>query len=568
MSQKWVYSALEKLSEVAHNSMLRDIVLYPWFGGHDNLNLAFKVYEQRIANQSHFDSGTAATVYIIKHPNVTAPSRLAYQKQRALGVQRPINSADIILMDAKATLSNRQFEIHTILRFLIDSPAFDRSTWPHNESPALLGPQPVTQLPTGDAHVLCQYMLDTVHIEEASQDGNRQCLEEWMKQTGISGDRARQEPARDRLVVWVGDQLTTVRIRALKKDRSLDDSFVQRFEQFLEMFGWFHAQIAEEHSIHRQYHTTSKAFGLKSAFETLKRKGLNSPSVQGNFHHTMQEALRHTAEARFRDLWLVVGRVKDLTQLRRRTPQQLINLAAKIHDSYATTQALSEMKQKPREDQDDVLYQSIQFCRDILNYISLDDAIKMGDVGRLENLIPRLFFRFNGGTSSNYAIELLELLQGMLREWPAELRAFMTRYCWLANTSGRPGCFLAFDMVQEHNIRDIKHIFAVHGPFSSWEYIKKISASIPTQRKIKDHVEENFNHFRRGKSHTTPEYEKDVVALQKVYHEGDAHVYTAGRHLESKLPDYVLMGSEATRIDTTILRWWQKRVLEKSIRDE
>ena len=35
-------------------------------------------------------------------------------------------------------------------------------------------------------------------------------------------------------------------------------------------------------------------------------------------------------------------------------------------------------------------------------------------------------------------------------------RSFILRYCWLANTTGRAGKFLAFDMVQEHNIRDIK----------------------------------------------------------------------------------------------------------------
>ncbi|KAI0688537.1 hypothetical protein BC835DRAFT_1284427, partial [Cytidiella melzeri] len=63
------------------------------------------------------------------------------------------------------------------------------------------------------------------------------------------------------------------------------------------------------------------------------------------------------------------------------------------------------------------------------------------------------------------------------------------RFCWLANTTGLENGFLAFDMVQEHNIRDIKVIFAVLGPFATWDYIKKISASIPTQRKIKHHVE-------------------------------------------------------------------------------
>ena len=30
------------------------------------------------------------------------------------------------------------------------------------------------------------------------------------------------------------------------------------------------------------------------------------------------------------------------------------------------------------------------------------------------------------------------------------------RFCWLANTTGHENEFLAFDMLQEHNVRDLK----------------------------------------------------------------------------------------------------------------
>jgi hypothetical protein len=33
---------------------------------------------------------------------------------------------------------------------------------------------------------------------------------------------------------------------------------------------------------------------------------------------------------------------------------------------------------------------------------------------------------------------------------------WVMNYCWLANTTGRPGLFKPFDLAQEHNIRDIK----------------------------------------------------------------------------------------------------------------
>jgi hypothetical protein len=51
MSQKWAYRAIETLSERIHIALLDDIQQYPWFGCHDNINLPFKVYEQRLNNQ-------------------------------------------------------------------------------------------------------------------------------------------------------------------------------------------------------------------------------------------------------------------------------------------------------------------------------------------------------------------------------------------------------------------------------------------------------------------------------------------------------------------------------------
>ena len=35
-------------------------------------------------------------------------------------------------------------------------------------------------------------------------------------------------------------------------------------------------------------------------------------------------------------------------------------------------------------------------------------------------------------------------------------RDYIKRYCWLANTTGRENSFLPIDLLQEHNIRDIK----------------------------------------------------------------------------------------------------------------
>ncbi len=106
----------------------------------------------------------------------------------------------------------------------------------------------------------------------------------------------------------------------------------------------------------------------------------------------------------------------------------------------------------------------------------------------------------------------------------------------------------------------------MHGPNTSWEYIKKISASIPTQRKVKDHVETEFNHFRRGKSHTSPQSEKDVSRLQASYKASKIHTYTPDRHLETsrQAKDSLSRGSEPEKLEGTIDRWAARRLTARS----
>jgi hypothetical protein len=158
-------------------------------------------------------------------------------------------------------------------------------------------------------------MLNTVHIEEASYEGNDRVLKEWWCQLDINTPEKQKKMGEDDLIVWAGDQLTVSHIRGLHRFHAEDLNSYDRLAFLKEIPGWFHAQIALEHSLHSQYYGTQPGFGLVHAFNLLKRKGLHAPSVQGTFHHHLKEALLHIAEARFRDIWLVVGKVNKLEDL-------------------------------------------------------------------------------------------------------------------------------------------------------------------------------------------------------------------------------------------------------------
>lgn len=186
MSQKWIYTGTNKIAQAQREERDRQMAIYPWFGGHDNLNIGFKVYQQRVDSQNHFDSGTAATIYVVTDPAAVAPDPVAAQARWREGVKNPITALDINDLELAAKSRLRARAVHTITQFLLDSPAFNRSTYKYNDSALFMPPPPIQQLKTSSELRLKQFMLDTVHIEEASIDGNEKCFREWFRQVCFS----------------------------------------------------------------------------------------------------------------------------------------------------------------------------------------------------------------------------------------------------------------------------------------------------------------------------------------------------------------------------------------------
>ncbi len=382
MSQKWSYRGIEMLSLHAWQDMARDTTKYPWFGMHNNVNIQFCIYQQCLDNQSHFDSSTAGTVIIINDPACTLPHFTDLKLGLVEGSKSPILYHDILQLDRNHETSQclDTLAIHTVLKILIDAPEFRFDTYRQKDSPVFACPVSSKQLRASRDSATCQYMLDLLHIEEASYKGNDKVLGKWFQLANV-------DPTGQQLLVWVRDQLTVARIQGLKKFRAMDLNSFDRLEFIIPIFGWFHAQIAMEHSLHSQYYGTHAGHGLVHTFELLKCKGLHSPSVQGMYHQNIKEALNHIATARFQDLWCTIAQVDNLRDLRDLSPDALQQLATQIVCEYASQRALNQAAGKSNEDRDDVLYQAILWNKDILNYIALNCAISWGDVGIIQDLL-------------------------------------------------------------------------------------------------------------------------------------------------------------------------------------
>ncbi|EGO26773.1 hypothetical protein SERLADRAFT_407431 [Serpula lacrymans var. lacrymans S7.9] len=321
---------------------------------------------------------------------------------------------------------------------------------------------PVQRLPSGQQYITKQYMLGTVHIEEASYEGNEMLLGKWLSQLRLDSLDKQKKTGLERVIPWVGDQLTVERLRGLFRFCAQDHNSFDRLDWLVPIFGWFHLQMAFANSRHKQYLGTTAGRGLMHTFTLLERKGLGFVQTRGPFHQNLHDAITQVAETHFCACWTVVGEVETLAHLRCKSPGQLVHLAEEILKTLASSTALEAIHLQSKNTQDEVLRQSILWNCDVLRYIDLERAMECGDVGIMEETLPHLLYRFAGGNNKS---------------------------CWLMNTTGHPLGFLPIDKGQEHNIKDTKVTFGTGGPNASWALMKKTSPAIPALRAVHKHTE-------------------------------------------------------------------------------
>ncbi|KAJ2921425.1 hypothetical protein H1R20_g15670, partial [Candolleomyces eurysporus] len=424
MSHKWACEAVEHMSKQAMKEVAERMEKFPWVISYDNVNIPFRVFSQRLDNQGDLGHGTAAMVYIKRDaPQPSNSLNKMLKEQRAQGIKDPLTEVDIFdLEQASASRIDEQMK-YTVLRMLLDSPEFDLKSYEDRKSDFLKAPPPIDPLPTGPDHTTLQFLLGTVDIPEVSYEDSSRLVNEWLGQLGFKTLLEQVKLSVEKVVTWVGDQLTVDRLRRIFTRRAGDDNSFDRLDFSIFIFGWLHLQMAFANTLHKQYLGTAGGRGLKQAFVLLNKKNLHTVRTQGPFHHDLVEALYEVANAHIRQDWLQVANVKSLAELRNRSAEELQDLATHLVDGFASSKAMDDMDRAGNPDA--MRRQVTMFNRDVLHYIVLDQAMKSGDVGLMEAMLPTLLYRFISAGSGNYAKEVMELLQGLHRKWPPELSKFV-----------------------------------------------------------------------------------------------------------------------------------------------
>ncbi|KAF9117405.1 hypothetical protein BGW39_002215 [Mortierella sp. 14UC] len=280
------------------------------------------------------------------------------------------------------------------------------------------------------------YELAAMDIDQSSAAGNMLVLEEMRR--AIDMDKV---DFKDLKMILAGDHLTISRVYTLQKRKNEDINAFDRLKWAIPVLQLFHLMMLLCTSIlHNHFGSEPRPGTLRYFKILLERKGLDDDKPS---HHLADEFLRTVFTAMVRRMWETAPKsnsceeessydddfIKDFDNL---ASNNFTN-SDRLFEAYSTTNA-----------------NAILFLRDMAVYIEFCDAIKEGDVGRLEEILKRITIMIQAGNHHNYAPELLRLRYNIQHKW-SETRKYAVFSSLLMNTKGLPHRWIPSDMYQEFN---------------------------------------------------------------------------------------------------------------------
>ncbi|KAG8724202.1 hypothetical protein FRC09_020863 [Ceratobasidium sp. 395] len=383
------------------------------------------------------------------------------------------------------------------------------------------------------------YPLPTLHIEQASANGNATVTEELRRITQID----RSELFRQRLLLTTGDLLTIIRLLSVRDVRTLymrtpvhiKDKF-ENLSYLVPFASLFHIRIDGVTGILHTHFGKPNARpkdGPDSLWrhnEILKRK--NIAVSQAFKYRTVQDLTFHSLYARLLDTVRIESGCDSLQCF----GEQLAKLS---HDEAWTklksvvSIAIIRFTTPEEAGTDDVLRNSILFIRDALLFRSFVTSVKCGNMAMIELILKICAVSFRGSGRTQYARELLRLRHNLVHAWPKPLRELVLSNM-LVNMTGKKNGWKEIGLLQEHMNYWIKIIYKARGPNATWKWLAEISPCISALRELATQVNTSLAP-RNSNRHTAPNLQTDLDALIKSLVESKVHKRDLTRHLDKTL---------------------------------
>ncbi|KAI0040471.1 hypothetical protein FA95DRAFT_1502810 [Auriscalpium vulgare] len=194
---------------------------------------------------------------------------------------------------------------------------------------------------------------------------------------------------------------------------------------------------------------------------------------------------------------------------------------------------------------DSVLANEILLKRDGIWFMEACRAVACGEIGCYWEVLKVWIFTFSGAGNSKYTTYLTEMYCKIECEFPPATRVAVFNN-WLVNLTGKPGCFLEMDLMQEHFNFWLEDLAQHKGKeFSDEWYRDVLSMHVFHFLRLKEEMENTVQLVAVSKTHTAPHLDNEYLAALRVHREHDVHRHREGRDLGHHAQDDFAEGTKA-----------------------
>ncbi|KAJ6577766.1 hypothetical protein B0H19DRAFT_1337487 [Mycena capillaripes] len=502
---------LENIREVCRTCMVQIV----W----DNLNIAFKVSAERLKAKSHFDSGTTSTVIPVFDPSTGAhalhgslPLDMKPPRERTLPVL-DWSSEDVLPSPESAVQLSRS------CLWQLKRMALEHIPGVTDELKKSLGECPeVNQIPL---HQNLQYPLPALKEDESTLEGTFTVYTKNLHHMGM-GD---EELEVHGLMFDDGDLLTD----SLKEKHESDCGN----EGVCPPMGPFHGQMAGcRLTINEHWGTPNSLWPGGLWWEhnkLLKRKPMTAGwgGKKATEWKPAHELIHISLPAHIVDGFRIYCGRESLSEwAKSATVTEFDAVTKTVFDKLFLTAAVNDIR--ARKKHDITLENAILYNRDALFYIELTRAIKMGDIGRVLNILAIWMVMMRSPkTMPRYADAIFETLV-RINKFPPKLRELYLAN-WLVNLTGKLLGFKPVDLLQEHQNFWAKIIYNAKGTNKSWKWLSMITVCIFTLRDAMRTVQAAFQIPAYGEKHKNPPIDDEVALIAKALQDEKIQSYVEDR---------------------------------------
>ncbi|KLO05473.1 hypothetical protein SCHPADRAFT_862359, partial [Schizopora paradoxa] len=392
----------EKLSQI-RATVRESAFLIVW----DNLNIAFRVSEERTDSKDHFDNGTTATLFVLFG---VALGELVDTLKPA----RPYRTRTFILNgeDVRPTAEQiRNLEAaHRwhIIDILFDMyPDLRKRLGKDHETPSVLN------IPV---HKSTQFPLPAMKLDESSIDGTISVLERILLDVLQMDEELIRKHG---TIICAGDQLTVSLLDKVSAARRGDEDLVSNFARYTEgQLGLFHVKMASTRMIANEFWGTSGSpWSLWRIHSLLHRKLHTTPSWKAKklapFPPIWELTLSIVVVANIVDGFRIYCPTDDLSTWVNNVSsyKDIEDVAKQVQSNLTSRRRVDNLRNKAQGDRDVPLENIILFNHEALTLREFRYTIRRGDIGSVVGVLAFWMIEFRGtGSMPKYAEAILDCL--------------------------------------------------------------------------------------------------------------------------------------------------------------